>query len=693
MNHVVRVALLAATCMIAFQFPASADTLPLKRVVVTTSGLALYEHQGIVDGNRTITLPVRLDRVDDLLKSLMIMDAKGSLSSVSLPGREPLDNAFRDLPFTQDDLQSTVALLNTLRGATVEISGKESFSGKLMNVVAEDQKDENSTVTRHRISVLTSDGIRSAVVESLGRLKFTDNAVQAQLDRALQSIFSNRIKDQRAIDIELIGEGSRDVALAYIEDAPLWKSSYRLVLSDQAEQAMLQGWAVLENTTGQDWQDVGVTLMSGSPVTYRQSLYQSYNVDRPELPVKVMDRLLPRVDRGAMETAEGVEMANAAAAPASAPAPQFRKQSADDRVHPQMLGAPMAAMRDQVTSYVQAAPPPMVLAEASADQIASQLIFAFPQPVSLPAGHTMMLPFVSRDVLAEKAYVYQPETNARHPLVSVSIQNDTGNGLPPGILTLFDRSKGALIHVGDAEMPLIPRGENRFISFALDSNCLIDRSEKADSTLGLLTIASGSLRQKRVTRAVTNYTIKAPAYEGRTIVLELPRRKDWTLEPPAGTEGATETTETHYRIAFAVKPGETRAVQLALRREGDDIIALTALAPEDIDARILAYGKDMSPALKDALETLRGKRRVIVDLETGLKRMETEHARIVADQSRLRDNLQTVSPNNELGKRYLKQMEAQEDRLAKLESDRQDFTGKLELARRDMSDFAASLNL
>ena len=313
MTRIFRLALLSTALMSLSGTMAAADTLPLKRVVVTASGLALYEHEGQVTGNTTIEIPVRLDRVDDMLKSLVVLDAKGQLGGVSLPGREPLSQTFRGLPFTQDDLTSLVQLLNTLRGAAVQIAGPEAMTGRLMNVAEETEQTKNdTTITRHRVSVLTSDGVKTAILEDTTKLQFTDKGVQEQLDRALGAMFTNRIKDQRDLTISLRGEGTRTVGLAYILDAPLWKSSYRLVLpqeggKDKDAKAVLQGWAVLENTTGQDWKDVSVTLMSGAPVTYHQALYESYFLPRPELPVKVMDRILPHVDEGTVAPVEDDE--------------------------------------------------------------------------------------------------------------------------------------------------------------------------------------------------------------------------------------------------------------------------------------------------------------------------------------------------------------------------------------------------
>jgi hypothetical protein len=697
MKTILRLAL--PVLMLSIAWPAMAEELPLKRVVITTSGLALYEHSGTVTGNQDIDLSVRLDRVDDILKSLVVMDDKGKLGGVALPGREPLSQAFRDLPFTQADLKSPVTLLNALQGADVQIvTGKETLTGKLMNVIEEKQHTENGDITRHRVTVLTSDGIRSALLESLDRLQFTDKTVQDQLQRALGATFGNRIKDQRNLKITLTGEGERTVSMAYIQEAPLWKSSYRLILPQKiGDKATLQGWAVMENTTGQDWHDVRVMLMSGSPVTYQQALYQSYYVPRPDLPVKVMDRILPRVDKGSLRTTRddasdlGAGAENLMKNLENDPNARWRRIQPEKATMAAATPAMAADMAMEVTSYA----PNLAMAQAIAAQAgetASQLTFAFPQAVTLPAGNTLMLPFISQDLPAGKLYVYQSETNPEHPLAAISLSNDTGNGLPPGILTLFDRKDG-LVHVGDADMPMVPKGENRFISFALDTKTKIQMEQSDENRMGLFVIANGTLSQKVLTLSTTKYTIKAPDDEERIIVIELPKQEGWELEKPEGIIGEPETTSTHYRVKIKVDAGKTSVLSLTLRHDEMQAIALTDISPYELSSRISAAGRDLPADLRKVLEKVKDLRAVVYDAQTTLQRIQQERDQIANDQSRLRENLKTISSENDLGKRYLKEMNAQEDRLDALKNEQAAAQQKYQDGMRALNEYLRSVKL
>ncbi|MCM2344555.1 MAG: hypothetical protein NDJ24_08345 [Alphaproteobacteria bacterium] len=694
--------LLLTTALCVLVTPALADTLPLKRVAISTSGLALFEHQGSVSGSTNIEVPVRLDAVDDVLKSLVVLDSAGEFGGVSLPGREPLSQSFRDLPFTREDLNSPVSLMNALQGAEIEITGASIIKGRLMNVVPETTSTENGdTLTRHRVSVVTPEGVKTALLENLNNVRFTETAVQKQIDRALEAVYINRIRDQRALTVSLKGTTTRPVGITYVQAAPLWKSAYRLVMPEGSDKAFLQGWAILENTTGIDWDKVDVTILSGAPVTYRQSLYESYYLNRPELPVKVMDRVMPRVDRGSLGGVGSIEgyienemlreesdgaMKKERRANAPAPAMMAKMAMADNAVSMESMG------------YGGAMPAsaPMEMAQATmavAQDAATQMVFTFPEPVTLAAGNSLMVPFVSRELPAERVWLYQPETNQGHPLATVEMDNNGETGLPPGILTLYEQNgpQKATLHVGDAEMPMVPKGESRFISYALDTKTKIDQVTQDDRQYGLLTISKGLLNHKVLWRNTTTYTIKAPAEEDRTLVVEHPRRPDWELVKPEGLDAEPEVTDTHYRAKISVGKGETKKLELTLQRDDTEVISLNGISPYDIDNRISISGKDLKAEVRRALEKIKELQNVVYSAQNDLNQLEQKRQEIFRDQERLRENLKTVAANNDLGKRYLKELNDQEDALARMKKEQEAGQQRLNGAHKALSDYIYTL--
>ncbi|QQG35260.1 MAG: DUF4139 domain-containing protein [Micavibrio aeruginosavorus] len=697
-------ALLLTTAFCVFALPAAADTLPLKRVAISTSGLALFEHQGSVAGATEIEIPVRLDAVDDVLKSLVVLDSSGGFGGVTLPGREPLSQSFRDLPFSREDLNSPISLMNALQGAEIEITGATTIKGRLMNVVPETTTTEDGeSITRHRVSVVTAEGVKTALLENLNNVRFTEATVQNQIDRALEAVYTNRIRDQRALTISLKGTDTRPVGITYVQAAPLWKSAYRLVMPEGSDKAFLQGWAILENTTGIDWNKVEVTLLSGAPVTYRQSLYESYYLSRPELPVKVMDRIMPRVDSGSMGDVGSIEgyienemlreesdavMKKERRANAPAPALMAKMAMADSAVSMESMGYGGAPPMPAAV--------PMDMAQATmavAQDAATQMVFTFPEPVTLAAGNSLMVPFVSRELPAERVWLYQPETNQGHPLAAVEMDNNGETGLPPGILTLYEQTgvQKATLHVGDAEMPMVPKSESRFISYALDTKTKITQEAQDDRQFGLLTISKGLMNHKVLWRNTTKYTIKAPAEEDRTIVIEHPRRPDWEMVTPEEMDGEPEMTDTHYRVKVSVPKGKTKTLSLTLQRDDTEVISLNGISPYEIDNRISLSGKDLKPEVRRALEKIKELQNTVYSAQNDINRIEEKRQEIFRDQERLRENLKTVAANNELGKRYLKELNDQEDALARIKKDQEAGQQRLNAAQETLSDYIGTL--
>jgi hypothetical protein len=645
-------------------FPAEAATLPVKRVILSSSGLAQIDREGSVEGNAEITLPVPLDQVDDILKSLSVFDSKGKVDSVRLAGKEPLAQEFRTLPFGPSDLESPDTLLAALRGAEVSVQGSHAMHGRIVSVASFDTKiGNNEAATRHRLTILTGEGLESIVLEEAQQIAFADPALQSKLDKVLAASLDSRAKDARSIAINLAGQGSRDVSLSYVVTAPIWKTSYRLLLPKSGDKAMLQGWAVLENMTGSDWDKVDLSIVSGNPVTYHQALYESYYVHRPDVPVQVFGRVQPRIDQGAASAGleEVVVTAQRAAAPMLPvpPAPSA-----------QALYRPRIAMGRQA---------------AESAETGAQISFHFPQPVTVSAGQSLMVPFIGRNVPIERVWLYQPDVNANYPLSAVRIINDTDAGLPAGILTIFEGDRDE--YSGDAQFPNLPHADSRLVSYALDQKTLIDRQESSDQLLAAITAEQGVIHVTRRAISDTAYTIKAPADGARTIILEQPKRQDFE---PDDTKNL-EVTPTHYRLHVSVSAGETKTVHLRLVHPLSEEIAVGNLSDTALDIWI---GNAKSLGNRGAVEALTEVvklRRAVADADKRIEDIDAHVERIGKDQDRLRSNLGQVPKDSDLAKQYLETMTAQEKELAGLAHDRTTAEQAQGIAKSKLNDQIAAL--
>ncbi|PWC39307.1 hypothetical protein [Azospirillum sp. TSO35-2] len=705
--------LLAAPAAWAADAPTApaANRLALTRVLLSTGGVGYFEYEATVAGDADLTLEVRRDQVDDVLKSIVVYDDRGGVGTIGLPGAEPLDTAFRELPFSAGDLASPAALLSAMRGAEVTTGGDRQLTGRLVSVTEETVRlpgGGDATTTRHRVTLMTAEGLRQLVLEDADALRFTDPAVQDQIGKALVAVADNARRERRRLTVHSSAPngqsaGERRVRVGYVAAMPLWKATYRLSLSADgsggpgggngggdagARTGALQGWAVLENLSGEDWRGVDLTVVSGNPVTLRQALYTPYFVERPEVPVEVLGRVLPTADEGTVtldsaRPALRAESSRAAAMPpppapmATAPAPMAEPMG-------KMAPAPYAAPAASGTPAVAA----LQSAEAGTAE-GAQVLFHYPQPVSVPDGGTLMMPIAARALPVERVALYQPATQPRHPLAALRLKNDSGTALPPGLLTFYDRSGGAGAYVGDARMATLPAGDSRMLSFAVDQAVTIDRVETPSRTLARAAIADGVLTLSVTDRQSTTYTVAGAPDGDRNVVIEHPRRAGWELAEPAagGPEGKRDTrhdagrdaTATAYRLPLSVPAGKTVTLTATLERPRQERITLTDLSADQL--AVQAAATELPPPVREALTALAASRAAVAAKERRIAELERERNERVADQERLRANLTALPAGSDLHKRTMAKMADAENRLDALARDAATARAEAEAAR------------
>jgi len=660
------------------------DPLPLRRVLLSTGGVGYFEHEAIVDGDVELPLTVRLGQVDDVLKSLVVYDDRGGVGMISLPGREPLEQVFRELPFRRDALESPVALLKALIGAEIRVTGARALEGQLLGVTAEDVALPNGLgrTTRHRVSVIVpTQGLRQFILEEADQIELVDATLRAQVSGALGALARYRVQDRRTLAVSLKGTGRRTVRVGYVVEAPLWKTAYRLTVPDapvvpRGARGLLQGWAVVENMSGQDWEGVELTLASGNPVTFHQALYTAYYVTRPEVPVEVMGRVVPpRVDAGTIREA------------VRAPAPPQARASAPAmaRATP---GAGIAAPAPERTFEAFAPAPPSVA--TISEEATTQVVFRVPGGVSLPTGHSVIIPIVSREVPVERLALYDAQASMAYPLAAVRLTNDSGTGLPPGVLTLYERTpQGANAYVGDARLAALPAGESRLVSFAVDQKVQIVAEPSARETIAGGKLSRGVFQLTVVDRQSTRYRLKGPAQEERAILIEHPRVPEWRLISPPETD--VELTRDRYRIRAALGKGEAKEVEVTTERPRTTSLQLAGMPVETL-VRYSRTGA-LDEKVRQAFEMLATMRREIDQEERTIAELEASRKTIYAEQERIRANLASVPATADLRQRYLDALKQQEDGLAALARRAEDARTRLKAARDRLADAIARLEL
>ncbi|HEX4366014.1 MAG TPA: DUF4139 domain-containing protein [Rhodopila sp.] len=628
--------LFAALLLIGLTGYTQAAELSLKRVVLSSGGVGYFEYTADVDGDDTVGLDVPIGQVDDILMSLVVFDAGGAVADVELPGRDNTVQAFGDAPFGPEALDSPTAYLNALRGIEVTVQGPRPMTGLIVRAEPVTETIGKAAVQRTRVTLLGADGLEQFVLEDTDTVQVTDPALRSRIERALASLRNQPSQASRHLTIRLKGQGKRTVAVGYVVGAPLWKPTYRLVLPEgTATTARLQGWATLENQSGADWKHVALTLQYGNPVTFRQALYRSYFVQRPEVPVEILGHVLPDIDT----RARSMQFSMAAPAPAMA---------APAGAEPMEKAAPMAPPAEP----------------ARAEETPEETSFTLPQPIDLAAGHSANVPILDREIPAARIDLVpfrQP-----HPLAAVRITNNGAQSLPAGVLTLYDTNAGAAGFAGDARLSGLPPGETRLLSFARDLRTTIETqiSPRPDS-ITAFSVADGILTYTVHNRRIIRITATAPAKEPRDLLLEIPKSAgDETISIDDGKTPVAEQTETAFRVALSLTANETRTITATLDRPEHRTVAL--LTGSDAILQAIVGTEKLNPsgqaALRHILDLRRQEAHRSADLNQQRKRLDD----LLADVDRLRKNLTVVAATDALHTRLIHALDADETAIEAL---------------------------
>lgn len=630
----------------------------IESLTLSSGGMAEIHRRAQVDGKGVVRIEVPLAQVDDILKSLVIRDAGGQVGGLVLDGLSPVEETFSRLPFKPEDMGSLPALAAALQGVKIRVSsGGRSIEG--MSLGVSNQAVTEGPNTRHEqwVSVMTDTGQAQTLrMGADATLDILDPGMRDKLQQAAQVSGRGRTDTVRSLAIELSGKGERTVDIDYVVSAPVWKTAYRLMTTDQ-NTARLQAWAVLENASGEDWNGVNVTLSSGAPVMFSQALLERHWNARQQLAVSASTATPGRLDNVAQMDEVRGEMAEAAS--------PMRSRMAMPSPPP----APAPAMM---------APRPAPISAPSGETINQEgqtsASYRLPTPVTLQAGRTLSVPFIDAELPSERLSVFQPERRSVHPVAAVLMKNNTKTSLPPGILTVYHAQDG---HVGDAQMPALPAGEDRMASFAEDRKVTVTTEAKPQEQITQVVLTDGVVRATRLTRLATTYAIKGAMDAPRTVLIEHPRRNGWTFT----SDALTGATPSHHRLRTTVAAGGTAKVEAVAERSD---VQQIALLDADANALFRWSGTAADPKTAAQLKELAERRTRLTQADAELEALGTEQEEAVANQGRIRENLSAVPADSSLGQRYTKALGQEEDRIADIGKRRQQAQAKVQALRKEL---------
>ncbi len=669
-----------AATMSAAEEPQNAN-LPLKRVVLFNSGVGFFEHSGKIDGNANVEMKFKTDQINDLLKSMVVQDLDGGqISTVNYGSKDPITKTLKTFSVDLTDNPTLAQLLQQVRGERVELEAPNKLAGVILGVeTRKKQVGEQTFIDVDILNLLTDAGLRAVPMDTISTLKLTNEKLDAELRKALALLASAHATDKKSVELSFIGKGERRVQVGYIQEAPVWKTTYRLVLGDEKsdDKPLLQGWAIVENTSEEDWNKVNLSLVSGRPISFVMDLYQPLYVPRPEVQLDLFASLRPQTygqdlakneeqfnlikqrilasdvkagfgggdGRGAVAMAGmGGGAMGRAYSPARAPAAADMPSS-----------APVESLEGVETLSIRGRG---VQSVAQAAELGSLFQYKIDTPVSLPRQQSAMLPIVTADVKGEKVSIYNQNVQAKHPLAGMQFTNTTGLHLMQGPITVFEGGS----YAGDAKIEDLPPGAERLISYAvdLDTEVAPQNKNRPEELLSVRLIKGTMIATRKYVRE-QEYTVKNSGKAEKKVLIEYPFDASWKLVKP---EKPAEKTRDLYRFAVTAKPGEPAQLTVEEERTDSQHIALNNL--DDGSIKFYVSAKVVSDAVKDALKEIVKRKADLGQLTAKKQQLELRIREIGEDQTRIRQNMAQLDRNSDVYKNYVKKFSDQESEIETL---------------------------
>jgi hypothetical protein len=688
--------------------PKPAVSLPISQVVLFSSGVGSFTRSGAIEGDARVDLTFQENDINDLIKSMTLQDfGDGRVSAVSYDSREPVARTLASFALNLNGNPPLTQILTQARGEKVEVALQPTAAaqpGVIIGTLVGVEKQRLPSAPNQPpaecdvITIHNGDGVRAIKMMDVLRVKFANPQLDSEMRRALEVLALNHDAAKKAVSVYFSGEKKRDVRVGYVVEAPVWKTSYRLVL-DEKENPYLQGWAVVDNPSDEDWVNVKMALISGRPISFKMDLYNPLYVPRPTVEPELFASLRPPAYRGgfgqrdeglahngraldqlkAMESAEKSDRAAGKAMPtgASGFAPagpgdmearrRYAEQIAQDGKQKMQLGAGVSSA-------------------ATASQLGDFFQYAIDHPVSLARQKSALLPIVGKDVQADRLSIYNPTVQAKHPLLGVRFKNKTGSHLAQGPITVFEGST----YAGDARVLDVQPNEERLLAYAIDLGTEVTpQVGPGTSTVTGVWAQKGIVYVSRTFREEKVYKAVNRSGSDRQLVIEHPNRTNQRFKI-VETPKAVEETPDLWRFQTPIKAGQTTEFKVVEERPDQDEITLTNSGDDTI--RFVMNMREASAALKAQLQTAIGKKGEWDAARRELSQVAADLQRIALDQDRIRRNLRETPKEAPVYKEYLDTLGDQEKEIKSLTKLQKELMATEFAKKKTYEDFLYSIN-
>ena len=571
-------------------------------------------------------------------------------------------------------------ILQQLRGAQVSVttSGNQ-FTGTILGVEPRKKAvGDKAVIDVATLNLITAGGIKSVAIEDATNIVLADPKLQEELTKALSAVASARDADKKQVTVHFSGTGERKVRLGYVVATPIWKASYRLTIGEDAKKSDLQGWAIVENQTDSDWNDINLSLVSGRPMSFTMDLYRPLYLPRPEAKLELFAGLTPQTYSEAREEQMAITSAPASVAAAS-PAPMQRAKAS----RPGRGGGGSSlfsggsgdgdALNDSVASV------------ASAGTIGELFQYSIPD-VTIARQSSAMVPIVTEPIEVAPVSIFNSSVLARYPLNGARIKNTTDKHLLQGPITVFQGGG----YAGDAQVNNVPPGQTRLVSFGVDLTTLVD-ADKVDQSTEIIgvKIVNGAIEATSRNVQTRHYQLSNKGAKAKTIIIEHPKLGGgWSL---VDTDKPGETTDVLYRFDRPLEAGKAEDFVVKQQMTNAQLYGITGAS---VDQLVYFTKHGATPAkVKDAIAKALTLKQEQATLDRQIVETQAKLDEITKEQTRIRENLKTVDKASAYYTRLMKKLDEQETAIDGLQTQLKDATNARDNKRAEFEAYFSGLNV
>jgi hypothetical protein len=627
---------------------APAAELPVRTVVLYKHGVGYFERAGTLGPGESARLDFKAADMNDVLKSLTINDRGGKVTGLRYDSSIPLDQKLSEFPFRINNGEPLSAVIDQLKGARIEMEfGPQKIAGEIVSarLIAGD-KDH---AEREQLTLLMDTGeLRNVDLAAATAIRFPDAKLQLQFKDYLAALTGARSQDKRSVYIDSTDSKSRDVQAAYIMPMPAWKSSYRLLFADTG-QPTLEGWAIIDNTTGEDWTNVHLSLVSGKPISFISQLYAPKYIARQGAELPEDQAVAPTVYTGGQ-----LDMGKLAAPPAAG----FKaRQGVIGGVPGGVAGGALFAgnaNRPMAETMSTIAP------AGAATEIADLFQYTIATPVTVRKDESAMMPFLQQKVAARKLIIYS-DPSKPNPFSAAEITNNTGKTLDGGPITVFD----AGAYAGEALVETFKNADKRFINYGVDLGTrILTNLDSRNDAVRELHAHNGLLISKAAQVQKKTYSIHNVDAREKTLIVEHPVRPGYEL---IDTVKPMETARNVYRFEIKLPANGTLDFPVTEEHVYDTQISVSSLNPDGL----LTYirNKAISDNARKQLQQIADVKTQISNSGADMHSVGDQVTTLTRDEERNRQNitsLSAVSGQQQLVQDYARKLADQETQIAKL---------------------------